>query len=80
MITDKEFQKERCKRERLRRSRCGQTQYLKYKDELVSDILNLISLCPNHHALFDRNQLTDIEFERIKERVALAMEYFELNK
>lgn len=36
---------------------------------------NILDLCPNHHRLFDRNLLTQFEFEKIAARVEAALAF-----
>jgi hypothetical protein len=42
--------------------------------------VNILLLCPNHHRLFDRDQLTPSEYARIRARVDAAHAYFEKRK
>ena len=46
------------------------------KDGGTMDSNNILTLCPNHHYLFDRGLLTKLEYAQIRERVEAAKAHF----
>lgn len=46
------------------------------KDGGPLEVWNCLSLCPNHHRLFDRNELTELELFKIENKIKSAFEYF----
>lgn len=49
------------------------------RDGGTSDIFNLISLCPNHHHLFDNCGLSESECMQLAVRADLAMTFHKMN-
>ena len=77
--------KKRCLREKIYRSYCEICNYTRFI-ELAHVIrvcnggtmepVNIITMCPNHHRLFDRGLLTAAEYATIASRVAAARAHF----